>query len=100
MVFVGVQHAWLARDLKDKSEILTAMAVAIPGLITSNLAIGLASGMCLHFVLKSLPRSRAVRSYLRSVVGRSVGFVPDRVGKASPIIPEASHLTSPKRDPG
>lgn len=59
VIFVGIQHSLLVRDLRGKKEILVAMAVAIPGLATANLAIGLASGICLHLILKTLSRSHA-----------------------------------------
>jgi len=50
VIFVGIQHSLLIRDLKSKKEILVVLAVAIPGLLTTNLAIGLASGIFLYFV--------------------------------------------------
>ena len=51
VVFVGLQHSLLVRDLKCKEEIMVALAVAIPGVITNKLTIGLASGICLHLIL-------------------------------------------------
>ena len=54
VVFVGVQHAFLVRDVKAKTEILVVLAVAIPGVITANLAVGLASGLCFHLILTAL----------------------------------------------
>ncbi len=51
VIFVGVQHSLLVRDLRNKKEILVALAVAIPGLLTANLAIGMASGICLYLAL-------------------------------------------------
>ncbi len=65
VVFVGVQHSLLVRDLKGRREIMVALAVAIPGLLTANLAIGLASGICLHLIITNLPRSQAIWSHLR-----------------------------------
>ncbi|MBI2851118.1 MAG: sulfate permease [Chloroflexi bacterium] len=62
VIFVGVQHLLLVRDLKTKKEVLVALAVAIPGLLTANLAIGLAAGMTLHLLIVSLPR---IRTFLK-----------------------------------
>jgi SulP family sulfate permease len=54
VIFVGVQHSLLIRDLKGNREFVVALAVAIPGMITANLAIGLAAGLCLFLILKTL----------------------------------------------
>ncbi|MFC2070719.1 putative sulfate/molybdate transporter [Chloroflexota bacterium] len=59
VIFVGVQHSLLIRDVKSKKEILVVLAVAIPGLLTTNLAIGLGSGIFLHFVLTNRLVSRS-----------------------------------------
>lgn len=47
LLFVGVQHALLARDLK-RSQIPIALSIAGTTLATGNLAIGFASGVLLH----------------------------------------------------
>ena len=60
IIFVGVQHSLLIRDLKGKEEILIALIVSIVGLVTANLAIGLASGIGLHLILKALSRRHVV----------------------------------------
>lgn len=96
VVFVGVQHSLLVRDLRGKREILVALAIAITGLVTSNLAIGLASGMCLNFVLKSLSRSYTIRSILWSMMRRKGKFARELTRKTNPVISGASHLTSSK----
>ncbi len=70
VLFVGVQHSLLARDLRHKKEILVALAVAIPGLLTASLAIGLASGICLQLILAYLPRRHDIWSRLRSMAIR------------------------------
>lgn len=59
LIYVGVQHALLARDLKGKDEILVALAVGIVGAATSSLFFGFASGLGLHLALKARRRSRA-----------------------------------------
>ena len=85
VLFVGVQHSLLVRDLIGKREILVALAVAIPGLAVSNLAIGLASGISLHFILTSLSRSHAIRSHLWLMARRKVGFVPVPLSRTSSV---------------
>jgi len=64
VVFVGVQHSLLVRDLRGKTEILVAIAVAIPGLATANLAIGFASGICLYLIITALSPSHAPWAHL------------------------------------
>jgi len=91
VIFVGVQHSLLIRDLRGKREILVALAVAIPGLVTANLAIGLASGICLHLILKSLSRSHAIRSRLWLMARRKVGFVQGPPRKTRPVGSESLH---------
>ncbi len=96
VVFVGVQHSLLVRDLRGKKEILVALAVAIPGLLTANLAIGLASGICLHLIFITLSRSRPIWPHRALMARRKVRLVQDPPGKTSPIISGASHFTSSK----
>jgi SulP family sulfate permease len=94
VIFVGVQHSFLIRDLRGKREVLVALAVAIPGLLTANLAIGLASGMGLHFILKGLSRSYAIRSRLWLMARRKVGLVPGSTGRTSSVSSGASRSSS------
>lgn len=63
VVFVGIQHSLLVRDLRGKKEILVALAVAIPGLLTANFAIGLTSGICLHLIFPALSRLHTILSH-------------------------------------
>ena len=56
VIFVGVSHCLLIRDLRSKDEILVTLAVAIPGLVTTNLAIGLASGLILSLMFWTFQR--------------------------------------------
>jgi SulP family sulfate permease len=97
VIFVGVQHSLLVKDLKGKSEILVALAVAVSGLITANLAIGLASGVCLHWLLIFISRSRPVWPHLASMARQKARLTQDLPGKASPFISAAPHITSSKR---
>src|SRR3990172_3559181 len=60
VAFVGVQHSLLVRELRGRGQISVALVVAILGLVTTNLAIGLASGMCLYFILRALAGSRRI----------------------------------------
>ena len=60
VIFVGVQHALLIRDLRGKREILVVLAIAIPGLLTASLAIGFASGMFLHLVFMALSGKQSI----------------------------------------
>ncbi len=48
---VGAQHALLARDCRRLEEISVVVTVALLTLILSNLAIGFAAGIALHFAL-------------------------------------------------
>ncbi len=57
VLFVGVQHSLLARDLRGKEEISVAFVVGIVGMATTNLAIGMASGLGLYLILATLSRS-------------------------------------------
>lgn len=89
VAFVGVQHSLLARDLRSKREILVALAIAIPGLLTANLAIGLASGACLHFLLKTLSGKHPVWSCFWSMGKRKAGL-ESPPGQTVPIDSEIS----------
>jgi sulfate permease, SulP family len=70
VVFVGAQHSLFVRDLKKRREIAVALAVAVTGVLVSNLAIGLASGIALHLALQTASRGNKVWSRLLAVVGR------------------------------
>lgn len=85
VVFVGVQHSFLIRDLRGIREILVAIAVAIPGLLTANLAIGLASGMSLHLILKTLSRIQVIWPHYLSIARRKVGLMQNPPEKVGPV---------------
>lgn len=55
LLFVGVQHTLLARDLRGV-EIAIALSIAGTTLATSNLAIGFASGILLHRAFHGINR--------------------------------------------
>jgi SulP family sulfate permease len=61
VIFVGVRHALLAKDLKNRGEILVAFVVGIIGMTTANLSLGLLSGLGLYLALKML--DRIIRHY-------------------------------------
>ncbi|MEW6034777.1 MAG: putative sulfate/molybdate transporter [Chloroflexota bacterium] len=63
MMFVGVQHGLLVRDLHDAREILVTIMVAAVALVTSNLAIGFASGIGLWLMLSALFADKHRRVY-------------------------------------
>jgi SulP family sulfate permease len=63
VVFVAVQHCLLLRDLGSKREIVVATVIGIVGLATANLAIGVASGMCVQLMLTALSRSPSLWSH-------------------------------------
>ncbi len=84
VIFVGVQHSFLIRDLRGAREILVAIAVAIPGLLTANLAIGLASGMSLHLILKILSRLHVIWPHYLSTARRKAGLIQNTPEKADP----------------
>lgn len=94
LVFVGVQHSLLVRDLKHVKEILIALAVAIPGLLTTNLAIGLASGICLYLMLTALSRSHAIWSHRGFMARRKARLAQDLAGKTVPVSSGASRFSS------
>ena len=96
VVFVGVQHSLLVRDLRGKREILVAFAVAIPGLLTANLAIGLASGICLHLIISTLARSRPIWSQRALTARRKAGLAHEPTRKTIPVISWALHFISLK----
>jgi len=54
VVFIGVQHGLLVRDLRGVADIAVASLIAIVAVITGNLAIGFGGGMALHFLLKGM----------------------------------------------
>ena len=56
VVFVGVQHGLLVRDLRGAPDIAVVSVIAIMAVITGNLAIGFGSGMALHFLLKGMSK--------------------------------------------
>ncbi len=85
VIFVGVQHSFLIRDLRGIREILVAMAVAIPGLLTANLAIGLASGICLHLILKTLSRIHVIWPHYLSIARRKAGLTQNPPEKRGPV---------------
>jgi SulP family sulfate permease len=94
VAFVGIQHSLLVRELRSKREILVALAVAIPGLATANLAIGLASGICLHLILMTLLRSRPIWFRLWLTMKRKVAFAQSPSGGTTQVSSEASRFTS------
>lgn len=96
VVFVGVQHSLLVRDLRGKKEFIVALAVAIPGLLTANLAIGLASGICLHLILITLSRSRPAWSQRALMAKRKARSAQSLSRKAISIISWALHFISLK----
>lgn len=84
VVFVGAQHALLARDIRGKDEILVALTVGIVGVATANLAIGLASGIVLRLIVSAPWRSRAMWSRLL-MARRKARLVDGRPEKPTPV---------------
>ncbi|MDO8687959.1 MAG: putative sulfate/molybdate transporter [Dehalococcoidales bacterium] len=52
-IFVGVRHALLVTDMRNPQDIAVVALIAAVAFITTNLAIGFASGIVLHLVLKT-----------------------------------------------
>ena len=52
LVFTGVQHGLLARDVRGVQEVAVAGAVAVVGFATGNLALGFGLGLALEAVLR------------------------------------------------
>jgi SulP family sulfate permease len=97
VLFVGVQHSLLVRDLRQKREILIALAVAIPSLLTASLAVGLASGICLQLILVYLPRRHDVWSRLRLLEIRKAELCRGLHGKAGSRNSLASRFSNPPK---
>ena len=55
-IFVGVRHALLVTDVRTLPDILVVAVIATVAFITTNLAIGFASGIVLHLALKACRR--------------------------------------------
>jgi hypothetical protein len=65
LVYVGVQHLLLARDVRGAADWTVVAAVALAAVATQNLAIGFAAGLAVRVamaVLASLRRTAATRS--------------------------------------
>ncbi len=58
VVFVGVQHGLLVRDLSSRPEIAVAVLVAVVALATANMAVGFGSGMVLFGGFRLLWKTR------------------------------------------
>jgi SulP family sulfate permease len=72
VIFVGVKHALLAKDLKNRGEILVAFMVGIIGMITANLSLGLLSGLSLYLVLKIMDRiARHYKTRGKTTIGEN-----------------------------
>ena len=52
-IFVGVRHSLLVTDVRTLPDILVVAVIALVALITTNLAIGFASGIVLHLGIKA-----------------------------------------------
>jgi len=79
VVFAGIQHALLVRDLKGKREVSVSLAVAIAGFAASSLAIGLGAGLGLSFLLAAFSRGRVARfSLFRRVASKMIAAWPQR----------------------
>jgi SulP family sulfate permease len=80
VMFVGVQHGMLVKDLRRPGDISVAMLVAVVGLITTNLAIGFASGILLYAIFRvvtgtrrvSVAKSQAVHSERKALPAEDV----------------------------
>jgi SulP family sulfate permease len=62
VIFVGVQHALLARDLKRKQDTAVALVVALTVVVASNLALGLLAGLGTQQALQLFTRFSAASS--------------------------------------
>ncbi|MGQ9554978.1 MAG: putative sulfate/molybdate transporter, partial [Anaerolineae bacterium] len=59
LMFVGVQHGLLAKDLRMPQELAVALTTALVGLVSSNLALGMAAAMALRGLLAVTLRLQA-----------------------------------------
>ncbi|MBC7227777.1 MAG: sulfate permease [Thermoflexales bacterium] len=62
LAFVGVQHAWLARDLRGWEEAAVALLTAGVGFATGNLALGFGGGILLEQAVRLARWARARRA--------------------------------------
>ena len=72
LLFVGLQHSLLARDVRGPQETAIALAIAATGFFTSNLALGMGAGIILYY----LSRLLATRAPQPGVLHRKSG--PDK----------------------
>ena len=77
VIFVGLQHSFLVRDLQSPKEVIIALAVAIPGLLTKSLAIGLASGISLYLLLNAPSIKRSIVSKYSSLAGQRLSSMQE-----------------------
>ena len=48
LAFVGIQHGWLARDVRTVAEAAVVLVIAVIGFVTRNLAIGFGAGIVMQ----------------------------------------------------
>jgi xanthine/uracil/vitamin C permease (AzgA family) len=68
LIYVGVQHGLLTRDLRGPAEWLPALAIAATAWFTRNLAIGFAAGASLHFAIRAVSYLRTRRLFWRPAI--------------------------------
>jgi xanthine/uracil/vitamin C permease (AzgA family) len=68
LIYVGVQHGLLTRDLRGPAEWLPALAIAATAWFTRNLAIGFAAGASLHFTIRAVSCLRTRRLFWRPAI--------------------------------
>lgn len=62
LIFTGVQHGLLIRDLKAKLDYLVAISIGVIAIISGNLTIGFTTGIALCYLLKGLKTLREIKS--------------------------------------
>ena len=70
LAYVGLQHAWLAKDLRGWRAWLSALSVALVTLLTRNLALGFAVGAGTYFSLQRCRRMNGASLRVSRFSGR------------------------------
>ncbi len=71
LALVGVQHAMLARDLVDRTDVVVCLTVGVVGAVTKNLALGFVLGLLISAVARAFDGMRG-----GAVDGRGKGSTP------------------------
>ena len=75
LIYIGVQHALLARDILDSSrESAVVAAIGVATLVTGNLAVAFGGGILLNGIVARLPGRSVSRSAEQDMSPREEGL--------------------------